>query len=287
MTVPGCACSGKIEPVTQQEQRLSAGECTKGARLYDWAYCELADLDACEYDDQRAGLWTRGLLIRRTIADGDMAFFSTWCPAGTGIATLDKVEGHRWAIEDSFETAKNELGLDHNEMRSWHGWHRHVSLVTLAFAMMAIIRHRPNKTPPQKRKSGQRPSFTDPLVGARNPPRRDEARSKTHQAHAHPCIVALAKSPSSRGKTRALQIKIATVMLTRASSREWVVHLSTYSQYGNAADAVRRAMSIRARRASVTSDTSAGRKSPSTVSRAMGITLSVTPSQAAMPAMKS
>ena len=53
---------------------------------------------------------------------------------------LVSVEGHRWAIEDSFETAKNELGLDHNETRSWHGWHRHVSLVMLAFAMMAVIR---------------------------------------------------------------------------------------------------------------------------------------------------
>ena len=91
-----------------------------------------------------------GLLIRRNIADGDLAFFSTWCPAGTGIETLVKVEGHRWAIEDSFETAKNELGLDHNETRSWHGWHRHVSLVMLAFAMMAAIRHHANATPPPK-----------------------------------------------------------------------------------------------------------------------------------------
>jgi SRSO17 transposase len=131
-------------------QRLSAGDGTKGARLYDWAYCELADLDAAEYDDERTGLWTRGLLIRRNIADGDLAFFSTWCPAGTSIQTLVIVEGHRWAIEDSFETAKNELGLDHNETRSWHGWHRHVSLVMLAFAMMAAIRHRANATTPPK-----------------------------------------------------------------------------------------------------------------------------------------
>jgi SRSO17 transposase len=131
-------------------QRLSAGDGTKGARLHDWAYCELADLDAAEYDDARTGLWTRGLLIRRNIADGDLAFFSTWCPAGTGIETLVKVEGHRWAIEDSFESAKNELGLDHNETRSWHGWHRHVSLVMLAFAMMAAIRHRANTATPQK-----------------------------------------------------------------------------------------------------------------------------------------
>src|SRR5271169_6860845 len=84
---------------------------------------------------QTMGLWTRGLLIRRHIADGDLAFFTTWCPAATSIETLVAVEGHRWAIEDSFETAKNEFGLDHNESRSWHGWHRHVSLVMLAFAM--------------------------------------------------------------------------------------------------------------------------------------------------------
>jgi len=132
-------------------QRLSAGEGTKGARLHDWAYCELADLDADEYDETKSGLWTRGLLIRRNISDGDLAFFTTWCPTGTGIQTLVSVEGHRWAIEDSFETAKNELGLDHNETRSWHGWHRHVSLVMLAFAMMAVIRYRANDATPQKR----------------------------------------------------------------------------------------------------------------------------------------
>src|SRR6478736_7718307 len=130
--------------------RLSAGEGTKGPRLHDWAYLELADLEAAEYDDGLSGLWTRGLLIRRSIADGELAFFSTWCPAGTGIEILVKVEGHRWAIEDGFETAKNELGLDHNETRSWHGWHRHVSLVMLAFAMLAVIRHHANQPPPPK-----------------------------------------------------------------------------------------------------------------------------------------
>ena len=122
-------------------RRLSAGDGTKGERLHDWVYLELADLDAGDYDEALTGLWTRGLLIRRKIADGDLAYFSTWALAGTPIETLVRVEGHRWAIEDSFETAKNELGLDHNETRSWHGWHRHVSLVMLAFAMLATIRH--------------------------------------------------------------------------------------------------------------------------------------------------
>ena len=131
-------------------RRLSAGEGTKGARLHDWAYLELADLDAGEYNSALTGEWTRGLLIRRNIADGDLAFFSTWCPKGTPMKKLVSVEGHRWAIEDSFETAKNELGLDHNESRSWHGWHRHISLVMLAFAMMAVIRHRANAVPLKK-----------------------------------------------------------------------------------------------------------------------------------------
>jgi SRSO17 transposase len=131
-------------------RRLSAGEGTKGPRLYDWAYLELADLDASECDDRRAGLWTRGLLIRRSPADGECAYFTTWCPAGTTIEALVAVEGRRWAIEDGFETAKTELGLDHNETRSWHGWHRHVSLVMLAFAVLAIIRQHANAPPPPK-----------------------------------------------------------------------------------------------------------------------------------------
>ena len=105
-----------------------------------------------------AGEWTRGLLIRRNIADGELAFFSTWCPKGTSIKTLVSVEGHRWAIEDSFETAKNEFGLDHNETRSWHGWHRHVSLVMLAFAMMAAIRHQANAGAAKKTKPRPTPN---------------------------------------------------------------------------------------------------------------------------------
>jgi SRSO17 transposase len=131
-------------------RRLSAGEGTKGPRLHDWAYLELADLDAVQYNSTLTGEWTRGLLIRRNIADSDLAFFSTWCPKGAPMEKLVSVEGCRWAIEDSFEAAKNELGLDHNETRSWHGWHRHVSLVMLAFAMMAVIRHQANAGAPKK-----------------------------------------------------------------------------------------------------------------------------------------
>ena len=144
------AVAGTAETITNALapsawQRRSAGEGTQGARLYDWAYLELADLDAEDVNPELSGTWTRGLLIRRSITDNDLAYFTTWCPAGTSMETLVAVEGRRWAIEDSFETAKNELGLDHNESRSWHGWHRHVSLVMLAFAMLATIRHHANQ----------------------------------------------------------------------------------------------------------------------------------------------
>jgi SRSO17 transposase len=140
-----------LDPVVWQ--RLSAGRGTEGERLHDWVYLELADLEAAAFSPRAKGLWTRGLLVRRHIADGEMAYFTTWCPAGTSIEALVAVEGHRWAIEDSFETAKNELGLTHNETRSWHGWHRHMSLVMLAFAMLAVIRHHANEPTPPKRQN--------------------------------------------------------------------------------------------------------------------------------------
>jgi SRSO17 transposase len=131
--------------------RLSAGDGAKGPRLHDWAYLELADLDAARDYPGSHGVWTRGLLIRRGLGDQELAFFATWCPRGTPIETLARVEGRRWAVEDAFETAKTELGLDHNETRSWHGWHRHASLVMLAFAMLAVLRHKAEAmAPPPK-----------------------------------------------------------------------------------------------------------------------------------------
>ena len=144
------AISGTAEGIargldTSAWRRLSAGEGTKGPRSYDWAY-----LEADEYNPAPSGTWTRGLLIRRNPADGECAYFSTWCPAGTGVEESVAVEGRRWAIEDAFETAKTELGLDHDETRSRHGWHRHVSFVMLAFAMLARVRHHANRAPPPK-----------------------------------------------------------------------------------------------------------------------------------------
>jgi len=125
---------------------------TKGPRLHVLCYLDWPTSRPKPFNSANDGLWTRGLLIRRHIADGDLAFFTTWCPAGTSIETLVAVEGHRWAIEESFETAEKRVRLDHNESRSWHGWHRHVFPGDARFAMMAAIRHRANPPPPKKTK---------------------------------------------------------------------------------------------------------------------------------------
>jgi hypothetical protein len=171
----------------------------------------LADLEVEEFCSANHGLWTRGLLIRRHIADGDLAFFTTWCPVGTSIGTLVVIEGHRWAIEDSFETAKNEFGLDHNESRSWHGWNCHVSLVMLAFAMMAVIRHRANSPPPKKlnveprQNPKQLQPVIDPLVNPGSPPHRRQARPKADPTRTHHRMVTLAQSSSGRRSAGAFQ----------------------------------------------------------------------------------
>jgi SRSO17 transposase len=134
-----------------QWKRLSAGDGTKGARLYDWAYLKWKDIEGCKYNKNHTGLWTPGLLIRRNIEDQKFSYYITWCPVDTPLETLVSVLGSRWRIEECFETAKTEFGLDHNETRSWHGWHRHTSLVMLAFALVATIRYRANHVDPHKK----------------------------------------------------------------------------------------------------------------------------------------
>ena len=101
--------------------RLSAGDGAKGPRLYDWAYLP--------YGGDAAPGWEKGLLIRRSISQPDeLAFYLTHATDGTALADLVQVAGTRWAVEACFEAAKGEVGLDQYEVRSWTGWHRHVTL---------------------------------------------------------------------------------------------------------------------------------------------------------------
>jgi SRSO17 transposase len=115
-------------------QRLSAGEGAKGPRLYDWAW--LPD------GSDAVGGWQKGLLIRRKLAHPEaFTFYLTLAPEAISLSELVRVAGTRWTIEACFEAAKGEVGLDQYEVRSWTGWHRHITLAMLAHAYLAVLRH--------------------------------------------------------------------------------------------------------------------------------------------------
>jgi SRSO17 transposase len=114
-------------------RRLSAGDGAKGPRLYDWAYLP--------YRAEVAAGWQKGLLIRRKIKQPtEFTFYLTLSPTATTLAELVRVAGTRWAVEACFEATKGEVGLDQYEVRSWTGWHRHITLALLAHAYLAVLR---------------------------------------------------------------------------------------------------------------------------------------------------
>jgi SRSO17 transposase len=110
----------------------SAGHGAKGRRLYDWTRVELAA-------PATAGMagW---LLVRRSHSDGELAFYACYGPAATPLVGLVRVAGTRWAVEEGFEQAKGEVGLDHYQVRKWPGWYRHITLALLAHAFLAGTR---------------------------------------------------------------------------------------------------------------------------------------------------
>jgi SRSO17 transposase len=118
--------------------RLSAGDGAKGPRIYDWTRVPIRPLKA-----PGKGYW---LLVRRSVAKPEeLAYYVCYGPAQTTLEELVRVAGRRWIIEESFEQAKGEVGLDHYEVRKWVGWYRHITLALLAQAYLAVTRSHANK----------------------------------------------------------------------------------------------------------------------------------------------
>jgi SRSO17 transposase len=117
-------------------QRISAGTGSKGPRWYDWAWASV----------HQPG---HSLLIRRG-SSGELAFYRCWSPAPVPLAALVHVAGMRWSVEEQFQAAKSQAGLDHYQVRTWTGWHRFVTLAMLAvaFLMASTATAAPAAAPP-------------------------------------------------------------------------------------------------------------------------------------------
>ena len=132
--------------------RLSAGAGSKGERWYDWQCWILAEPEAVD--------WGHYLLFRRSVADAeDWQAYVAFAPQGCDLETLVAVAGRRWAIEHAFEAAKQETGLDDYEVRSAHGWYRHVTLALWALALLAVVRAADLDRPHPQKKSPPTPSL--------------------------------------------------------------------------------------------------------------------------------
>jgi hypothetical protein len=173
--------------------RLSAGDGTKGPRLYDWA--RLPFRGAPEG-------WNKALLMRRRLGNGELTFYLTCAPEGTALADLVRVAGVRWTIESAFEMAKGEVGLDQYEVRSWTGWHRHITLAMLAFAFLTVLRKAaiggrgPGRPDSQSASPDRAGNPTAPL------PSRGQRITQSKRRYR---LVTLAKTSSATGKTSTLE----------------------------------------------------------------------------------
>jgi SRSO17 transposase len=106
-------------------QRLSAGQGSKGDRLYDWL---VLDPGADEHL----------LLVRRSISKpSELAYYICHTRRPVPVAELVRVAGSRWGVEETFQFAKNETGLDHYQVRTYTAWYRHITLSMLASAFLA------------------------------------------------------------------------------------------------------------------------------------------------------
>jgi SRSO17 transposase len=112
--------------------RLSAGKGAKGDRDYDWALMRIAP----PAGEQAGHHW---LLVRRRIGDGEMAFYRCWSAKPVTLATLVRVAGIRWCVEECFQAGKGEVGLDQHQVRKWRSWYRYTTLVMLAHALLSVI----------------------------------------------------------------------------------------------------------------------------------------------------
>ena len=141
-TLAGVTADGRLDPAAWERRSLGYG--AHGERVYDWTAIAL---DPTGLPDG----WGHWLLVRQQveptadqIAAGksapERAYYRCAAPMATPLRELIRVAGTRWAIEECFQTAKNEAGLDHYQVRTFRAWYAHITLALLAAGYLAITR---------------------------------------------------------------------------------------------------------------------------------------------------
>ncbi len=131
-------------------QRLSAGEGSQGPRWYDWAWMPMDWRLAPE------GM-AHWLLARRSLSKPDeLAYYFVFGPASATLEQVVQVAGTRWQVEQAFELAKGEVGLDEYEVRTWVGWYRHITLAMFALAYLTVVRMHAQAAQQGRQQGGRR-----------------------------------------------------------------------------------------------------------------------------------
>jgi SRSO17 transposase len=124
---------------TEAWERISCGDGAKGPRVYDWAAIQLPAVAEYDYQDGTP-VRQRWALARRSLTKPDeIAYYLAYSQLDTTVEQLVRIAGTRWAIEECFQAAKNECGLDQYEVRRYTGWMRHITLAMLAHAFLAAM----------------------------------------------------------------------------------------------------------------------------------------------------
>jgi SRSO17 transposase len=142
-TIPATAGTSRADALAAQApdnawKRRSCGDGAKGPRVFDWAVASLP-----VYEDTTPPGWSRWLLVRRSLTPNskgelELAYYLCCAPTGTTDDDLIRVAGARWAVEECFQTAKTEVGLDHYQVRRYDAWYRHITLAMLAHTYLAV-----------------------------------------------------------------------------------------------------------------------------------------------------
>ncbi|MGI5285675.1 IS701 family transposase [Nonomuraea polychroma] len=128
--VPVSAAEVATRVADRHWHRYRAGQGAKGPRWYAWAWARIDE------DETKGYRW---LLIRRNLTTGELAFYRCYAPTLKSLMALVKIAGIRWVVEESFQAAKGQVGLDHYQVRGWTAWHRHITLAMLALALLTAI----------------------------------------------------------------------------------------------------------------------------------------------------